>query len=104
MGFFGFMVSAGCVGNSFDAAIRSFRKPVDFDFLPDGFEFAVFLLLFGAAFLQKLLHDGFFAGLEFEAAAQRMDVLAHLFWRQFFLPTCHERECAPEFNWRQSAV
>jgi hypothetical protein len=32
------MVSAGCVGNSSDIATGSFRKPVDFDFLFDGFE------------------------------------------------------------------
>jgi hypothetical protein len=45
-----------------------------------------------------------FRRLLFEAAAQRMDVFAHLFWRQFFLPSCHERECAPEIYRRQSAV
>src|SRR5271155_1398698 len=38
--------------------------------------FAVFLFLFGAAFLQKLLHDGFFAWLLFEDAAERINVFA----------------------------
>jgi hypothetical protein len=94
------MASAGCGGNSFDTAIRSFRKPVDFDFLPDGFEFEVFPFLFGTAFLNQFLHDGFFAGLQFEDAAKGINVLSH-FGARHFLPICHERDCAPEIRQRQ---
>jgi hypothetical protein len=46
--------------------------------------FTVFLFLFSPAFLQKLLHDGFFAWLLFEAAAQRMDVFAICSGDNFF--------------------
>ena len=38
--------------------------------------FAIFLFLFGPSFFQKLLHHGFFAGLELEDAAKAADVFA----------------------------
>jgi hypothetical protein len=80
---------------------RRLFQPVDFDFFPDLFEFAAFPFPFGAAFLEQFLHYGFLAGLSLETAAQRMNIFAHLFERQLFLPRGHARESAPGIGRRQ---
>lgn len=59
--------------------------------------FAVFLFLFGAAFLQKLLHDGFLAGLLLEDAAKRGNGLSHFCFGDF-LPYCHVTSLRRKFS------
>jgi hypothetical protein len=69
-------------------------EPADFDFL----------FTPGTVFLKVFRHDGFFAGLEFEHAAKRVDELSHFFrlrgastrrgWRHF-LPARHDAMLHP---------